>query len=377
MKSLVFVLASSGLVVFLGACQATKSVFERTVKVDEKILQEQKAAIEVAETSLEAQNWAVAEEQFSVFMRKYPVSSYSAQAYFGKARSLEGLGQYQAAVQVYRTLGEQARKTSPEQAAMAYVRMSYCYEALGDETRLMAALADADSFAEALPEEVRQLEIPTRRAASMMRRGLADEARKILKQVEKNLPDVSERSSLELRSKHARILTALGAQDLRAITPENYIATLETVQALQPFLWKAVTLKATPWSDQAAEKLRLTYFTLANLAFNPPKLDAGRSESVSARYRSELQKTWVARLLESLENLKTFSTEALSEAGGELPQLVGEIEENGRKILWGRQNLTPLTDESKVHHQLKKEVRLVSPPELADPSDPNLQEGRP
>lgn len=375
-------------VLLLSACASTKSPFVAPPSAEDPALVEQRKAIEVAQSQLQAQNWAAAEEQFSLFIRKYPVSFYSAQAFYGRGRSLEGLGQPAAAIQVYRQLGEQARTAAPEFAARAYVRMSYCHESLGDEARLQAALVDAEKLADALPSEVRNLEIPTRKAASLMRLGRRDEARRLLAKVEKDLPDVRPMSPDDQRLRHAEILANLGTLDVKSVTPENFLPTLEALQALQPFLWKAVALRAGPWSNYAADQLRDAYFNLANLAFSPPKVEGGRSQDASARYQSELQKKWVARLLESSEALKTFAGGDLAEGGESLTGTLAQIEENGRKILWGRQSLTPLTEESKFHQAPRKEGRVRSEPMFdtekgapaptgVDAADPNLKEGRP
>lgn len=385
----------------LAACASTKSPFVASPNNEDPVIAEQRKAIETAQSQLQSQNWSAAEEQFTLFIRKYPVSFYSAQAFYGRGRALEGLGQPAAAIQVYRQLGEQARTAAPEFAARAYVRMSYCHESLGDEARLQAALADAEKLADALPSDVRYLEIPTRKAASLMRMGRRDEARRLLAKVEKDLPDVRPTSPDDQRLRHAEILANLGTLDVKSVTPENFLPTLEALQALQPFLWKAITLRAGAWSNHAADQLRAAYFNLAGLAFSPPKVEGGRSQESSARYQAELQKKWVARLLESSAALKTYAGGDLSEGGESLVTTLAQIEENGRKILWGRQSLTPLTEESKVHQNPRKDGRVVSEPmfdaergaEVKDPptemteplipapkidaADPNLKEGRP
>lgn len=370
----------------LSACASTKSPFVAAPPAEDAALAEQRKLIETAQSALQSQNWAAAEERFTLFIRRYPVSFYSAQAFYGRGRALEGLGQPQAAIQVYRQLGEQARAAAPDMAARAYVRMSYCYESLGDETRLQAALADAENLGASLPKETRTLEIPTRKAASLMRMGRRDEARRILARVEKELPDVRASSPDDQRLRHAEILANLGSLDVKAVTPENYLPTVEALQALQPFLWKAVALRAGPWSQYAADQLRESYFTLANLAFSPPKLEVGRSQDASARYQAELQKKWVARLLESAEALKTFAAGDLADGGESLTTTLAQIEDNGRKILWGRQSATPLTEESKARQGPRKDGRVVSEPVFdaekggepapaprMDPADPNLK----
>lgn len=371
------------------ACQSDRSMFQAPAKMDDELVSEQRQAIAAADSALQAQNWSAAEEQFAQFTRRYPVSVFSAQAFFGRARALEGLGQYEAANKIYRNVGEQARTSSPSSAAMAYVRMSYCYEALGDETRLTAALMDAEGLGAALPADVRNIEIPTRKAASLVRKGQNDEARKILLQVEKNLPDVSLESPSELRERHAKLLLAIGSQDLQAVNVDNFLPTMDSLQALQPFLWRAGILKAQPWSQTAIEKLSGSYTTMANMAFNPPKPEAGRSELSSERFRTELQKRWVARLLEAIESLKSFSAGDLSEGGEAFVQLIKQIENNGQQILWGRQSLTPLTDESKVQHRQRKQGRVKTTETTdavettkdkakdANVADPNLKEGNP
>lgn len=385
-------LAALTVAVAVGCSSTTKSPYQAPVNASDDAVSEQRKAVEAAENALQSMNFVSSEELFAQFIRRYPVSVYSAQAHYGRARSLEALGRLPEAIQIYRSLGEQAQIVAPDRAAMAYLRLSYCYEAMGDEARLMAALADAERLADAkagtLSDEARTIEIPARQAASMMRRGQNNEARAILRKIEKSLPDVSPESSSELRDRHAKLLVAMGTLQLQGVNADNYLPTLDTFQALQIFLWKAVLLKSNPSSEMALERLSHGYTLFANLAFDPPQAQNGQSDAAATRLRADLQRRWVARLLESIQELKIYSDANLSQAGEAFTSLIGQIEEGSRKVLWGRSTTNPLTEESKALTTPRREGRVVSEPvfdserkpvstekkESAKPDeDPNLQ----
>lgn len=381
-----FLIMGSLFFLMLSCSSAPKSPFQEPSKSDAVQGNEHRLAVEAGERSLAAGKWKEAETQFADFVRRHPISTYSARAYYGQARSLEGQGRYPEAINLYRQVGEQARTTAPDVAAMAYLRLSFCYEALGDENRLVAALTDAETLGESLPEDIRTIQLPARRAASLLRRGQGAEARQILKKVEKALPDVNVHSPMELRQRHADLLLTMGTQQFQGLNAENYLPTLETFEALQLFLWKAMLLKSPPASDQALAQLTEGYSALSKLAFQPPAPQSGQTPASSQRWQEELQKRWVARLMESLQSLKIVAEGRVSEGGEHFASLIGKIDEKANQILWGRQSSTPLTGEaprsrpvkakkSEAHFDNSKVAPTVedSPPE--NTQDPNLQNG--
>lgn len=318
--------------------------------------------IEPAERALQNEDWGKALQLFSEFTTHHPISVYLLQANYGMARAKEGLGHCDEALPIYRRIGEEGREKASEFAALSYLRMVSCFEPLGDESRVAAAIADAERLAASLPDEARNLELPAKKAASLARRGLNDEARIILRKVERSLPQMSAESPLEARTRHAKLLLQIGVIESAGLSADQYLARVDVLQSLQPFLWKSALLKVPGISDQAQGILLKNYQALGSFIQSAPEFNSGRNQRSAQRMKLELQRKWAGRLSESIESLRLLSDRDFAEAGEGFVQGMSEVEDVTRQVLWGRQSETPLTEESKALNAPMKPGRVISHP---------------
>lgn len=346
MKSLIFVLFA-----FVCACSTGPKKIGNVV--DEKIKNEQDIEIKSAMQTLEAGEFGVAEEKFRSFLSKNPVSIFTTQAKFYLGRSIESQGRHQEALDIYRELAAQARTNAPDFAGLAYFRMSYCYEALGDETKVFSSLVDAMTFSNALPKEIVEIEIPARRAASWMRRGDVERAKAELVKVDRAFPGIFPPNDPATLKDQARILYSAGELSLEPLKPETFMSLIQTHEELQIYLWRAVLTKIDPDSDRARKKLAERYGTFMATAMS--------YKDPSKKQQNENRKQWMAAVLKSLQTLRNYAGEAWSQAPQELVAAMATVEMQANQTLWAIQDSTPLTPEAK-NRSPKKEGRVISKP---------------
>lgn len=338
-------------------CQSTQEIFKSPKAVDESLRKEQESRVLKAEESLANLDYLGAETQYKEYLKTYPVSVYTAHAYYGLGRSLEFQEKWPEAIEIYRALAQQARVLRPELSALAMYRLSYCYEALGDEIRTQATLMDAEGMGLHLPMAVREVEIPARKAASLLRRGDFAEARKLLIKLNEAVPAVFNLAQSPNQSEMARVFLQIGTLSLRPISEQNYLLYLDAFENLQIYLWRSWSLNQAPWSERAKEQLFLGYQTFWNraqdLEIGPRGLDA----AALARIRSETQRKWIGAILKTAGALKAYAGEENLEKSNLTPGLsefLAQIEKQGDAVLYGQQELLPLTLESKLINSIKR-----------------------
>ena len=286
-------------------------------------------------------------------MAKNRVSIFSTQAQYGLGRTLEVQGRYEDAIAIYRELAEQARLNAPDFAGLAYFRMSHCYEALGDETRVSSSLSDVMTFAKALPKEIIEIEIPARRAASWMRRGEIERAKAELTKVDRSFPGIFPPNDPATLNDQARILYSAGELSLETLKDDTFMSLIQTHEELQTYLWRAIQTRADPYAEKARAKLTERYGTFMALAMS--------YANESKRKQDESRRQWMAAILKSMQTLRNYAGDDWSKAPQDLVAAMMTVEMQANATLFAAQDLTPLTPEAK-RRSPQKEGRVISKP---------------
>lgn len=354
---LAILMMMGGAFVFLSGCTSTEEIFKAPKKVDEGLRKTQEDRILRAEEQLAALNYAQAEEQFKSYLKDNPVSVYTAHAYYGLGRSLEFQEKWAEAIEIYKILSQQAKTLRPELAALGMYRLSYCYEALGDEIRTQATLLDAEGMAMHLPAAVREVEIPARQAASLLRRGDFAGAKKLLVKLNEAVPAVFNLAQAPNQNEMARVFLQIGTLSLRPLSEENFLLYVDTFENLQTYLWRSWSLNQEPWSERAREQLLGSYQNFWNrtqdIEIGPKGMDA----QAAARIRSETQRKWIGAIVKMAGSLKSYAGDEITEKKNVTPGLsefLAQIEKQGDAVLYGQQELLPLTTESKAINSIKR-----------------------
>ncbi|MEZ0392973.1 MAG: tol-pal system YbgF family protein, partial [Pseudobdellovibrionaceae bacterium] len=184
MKKTIGILISS---ILLAGCASLRSNSDEGGPIDPRVRAEQEGELKKAELAFEKQNYNEAEDLFGEFQAKFPNSIFYQRAQFGRAKSLEALEHWSEAADLYRKTLEVTRARQPQIAAQALYHISFCYENLGDEARVLASLKDALSMKEHLTPEQAQAEIPARMAASLNRMGQTKDAEQYFRQASQGI----------------------------------------------------------------------------------------------------------------------------------------------------------------------------------------------
>lgn len=220
-------------------------------------------ALSQIEQQLTSGHFEAALEGANQFQAAHPFSLRSQKVRFFKGRALEELGRWSEAEQTYRAISVISEKNQPEISALALYRLSYVYEALGDNQRVLTSLFEAGKYAPFLPPEVTNAEIPSRLAMVYAKENNAAEARKWLVQADLGLRKTFDSRKEPLTEAWlAQTYYNMGAISTEQLSNDNIMTVLQGQQAVQKYLIRALQYGDPVWSAKAREKLKSTYLDL-------------------------------------------------------------------------------------------------------------------
>lgn len=320
----------------------------------------QTSVIQAAEEALIQKDWELAEKRFREFLEGNSVSVYWVQAKYGLGQSLEGLNRCQEAIEHYREITRAARTLAPDRVGLSYLRMSYCYERLGDELRLRGALSDAETLSAHLPYVVRDLELPARWAASYLRMRDFDQAKVYLRRLDSTLPAaVGERAGEESK---AQALLSVGQLSLQALSEDNFLEMVRTHAVLQKYLWQAITMHVDGLSLQASDDLSTRFESFLKWASD--------WRDPSERKTKETRGLWMAEIKKALDQLRELAGEDWKTSPPSLVATANRVDQVTQENLWSFSETTPLTPESKNRKKQKRAGKVI-----AEPFFPKEREG--
>ncbi|MEK2647141.1 tetratricopeptide repeat protein [Bdellovibrio sp. BCCA] len=357
-------------VILLSGCA---SLFENRMSEEEVAqIRAQKASEEAevvnAEKVLEKARFEEARILFRDFQGRHSQSVFFQQARLGEAQSLEGLGRYQEAADLYRDIYLKTLKHQPEIAALALYRMSFAYEALGDDLKTVAALLDARRMGEHLPLEVAYAEVPARLAAAYARQNRENEALTYLNEAEKGISIVQQEKGANLRSDWlAKTYVQMGTVSTNQLSSDNFSEFVQGQKLVQVYLIKALRLNDSAWSPRALSKLQETYrdlYTQVESAKNRETQNSLGGDLFDLLDQAELYRPMTGQKMNSYEN--SFFA------------YLSEVRKKTEKIVYGSGGTMSLTEESAKLNSLKrglpqtKKRSIPLPPKVVPEEDPNL-----
>lgn len=348
----------------LAGCQSAQKVFDAPqTKEQPEIQRQQEQSMLEGERRLEIGDFSGAEELYKAYLKRSPISYFTAQAYYGLGRSLEFQGKWNEALEVYRTLANQGRELRPDLAGLALYRQAYCYEALGDEVRTMTSLQDAEALSAHLPNEVKLIEIPAKKAASLLRKGELKEAQKLLTQVNAAVPGVFLLAENPRNAEMARVFLQIGSLSLEPVNSQNYLVYLESFQSLQIYLWRAFKLNEGQVSQDAERQLLGTLQKFWQMAQELPVELPGLDPEAASRVRTEIRRKWAGAFLKALSALKLYAGDdlQLTNSAG-LPQQIAALDQAADQMLYGDANRLPLTPESEKLNSIFRPGTVLTTP---------------
>lgn len=305
-----------------------------------------------AEDELSKFHFQVATDLFRQFKEKHLDSPYFYQAQLGEAKAQEGLGRWSEAASLYRETAEGTRESQASIAAEAMYKLSYCYEALGEETKVYSSLMDADRMKDKLSEEIAKAELPARLAASLYRMGRIKESTLKLQEAEQGLQQLKTAKADTISPEWlARTYFQMGLLSTNQLSLENFEPSLDTLKIVQSFSLRSVEVQDSRWSALAAETLVSTYRDLTQLV-DQVSLNRSLEQGVALRQQRETREKMAAQILEALERLRSLRVTTESESEG-VKKLFTSMEPIEKKLV-AALNAQPLQNERTLESQKRQ-----------------------
>lgn len=310
---------------------------------------------------LEAEDYEQASRAFESLLVNNPTSEFEIVTLFNAGAAREGMKDCQGAADRYRKVVALAEKI-PQLKSQSLYRLSFAYECLGQDEKVIATLSDVRRTAFHFPEETLQAELPARLAAAYARLGNSQQAKVYYDQADKGLASL--KLTFKTKAKYngllARTLFFMGRitlPDQRA--QENPDVYLENVRALQPYLHQAIELEAPIWSDKAFKQLKNSYEQLWTVI---AQAQFSKSKDPMVRQNSErLHKIEIAKSA-ALALAKLKMLQSLQEVrGGFLEKLnffIAGQEKKLHKLVAENSETTLPSMESRQREGLRRQGRI-------------------
>jgi tetratricopeptide (TPR) repeat protein len=324
----------------------------------------------VALQYLESGEFDQALTELDAFLQSNPTSPWTQAAILNSGRALEGLSRWSEAAARYRSVIVATEK-APKLQAMALYRLSFCLEALSDDTSEVAVLNDLISRQANLPPEIGNAEVPARLAAAYARVGNFDRAIEFYNQAEGGITKL--RASTATKSGDPipewlpRTLYFMGNMSFRAVTFDDFEIAMRPLARGQIYLLQAAEFGREPWSTKSAEALMKIYSGLWTVIETAPL--ASSDDPVIAK-RKQQRRQWQlsSLLLDAIVELQARAlpkgSAGVSSQADQAMELVAEIEKKLGGLLQERPAGEGLTAEAAARS--RGSFHVVSPDETLE-----------
>jgi tetratricopeptide (TPR) repeat protein len=290
---------------------------------------------------------------------------------------MEGQGRYKEATDLNREIYLNTLRYQPEIAAQALYRSAFCYEAMGDDLKAVAALLDAKKLSQHLPAELAMAEIPAKLSAIYARQDREKEALAYLNEAEKGLAKVMQEKGTQLNKTWlAETYFKMGSISTNQLTKDNFSSFSQGQMWVQSYLIKAMKLEDPVWSARAQQKLIETYRSLFQVL-----------ESTKGDLPAQVQMGGdIFDLMDQAELYKPMTGEKIQGFEKDFFAALADIRTKSGQILYGAKETTGLTVESQRLNGLRRAGRVKAdqllpgekkatiplPPKIVPTEDPNL-----
>jgi hypothetical protein len=368
---LVLFFSCAGLIV---SCSHFETPFEHRTTQAEKEAQEKD--LNNAEAILARGEYGNALLAFRAFQTTYPQSVYIQASRLGEAQALEGLGEWIQAAAIEREVSLLTLKEQPEIAALALYRLSFSYLELGEDSKSVAALLDAQRLGQHLPLQVRVAEIPARLSAFYAGQGRDKEAASYLNDAEKGVDKVLKNPPKDLSSDWlAKTYYQMGSVSVSQLTALNFIEFLRGERMVQVYLLKAMKLNDPQWSAKSLRYLKDMYQELDRLV-TVEKTRETQVQMAGAFYD----------LIEGADLFRPLVNQRATSYEIDFYKNLSEVRKKTEDLLYSTHGGMELTEESKKLNSLKRAGRVKTdsllpnekkssislPPKIVPTEDPNL-----
>ncbi len=331
------------------------------VPIDPQVRAEQEAELRKADDALFLQDFISAEKLYLAFQKQFPNSIFYQKAQFGRSKALEYQEKWTEASEAYRSAIEATRVRQPEIAAQALFRLSYCYENLGEEAKVLATLNDVSQMKDQLWPEQIQAELPARFAASYSRVGRTKEAQSYFIKAEQGIAQIrANQASQRTNDWLAQVYFQMGRLSTNQLTNENLQSSLDTLKMIQVFSLRSAEMGGEPWSRRAIQGLMENYRDHWNAIQEIP-LHRAMEVGVAKREQTERKISFTGELLTLISDLRQYRAPSDPLPVNDLFGFLQNIEKQGKDYLISVGERNALTPESERRLELKRQKMTLRP----------------
>ncbi len=310
------------------------------------------------------------------FQSKYRSSKFYMAARLGEGQSLEGLENWSEALEIYRFVYDSTVQRQPQIATQALYRMSFCYEALGDEVKAVATLRDSLAQKKYLSDEITMAEAPARLAMLYSKTDNYSEASRYIDIAQKGLNTLQGRRDIS-PAVLAKACYQMGSISHNQISSENFTQAVAGQKSVQRYLLMAIHMGVEPWSAQSEERLKKNYRDLWNTLIELPGIESVDVEALTRR-RLEVQAKFASDYLDLIDNAELYmplQDKKMNNLEKDFFAYLAEMKKRTQNLLYQHQGKMGLTSESEKRNGMKRpgKIKNVTPaPENKTAEDPNL-----
>lgn len=321
------------------------------------------------EQQMKSQNYEAALKGIVIFQSDYPYSLSLQKVRFLKGNALEELGRWSEAEQTYKAISTMSERNQPEISAMALYRLSFVYEALGDDQRVITTLFEAAKYAQYLPPQVVNAEIPSRLAMIYAKENNAKEAQKWLLEADRGLKKTLDTRQEPLTNEWlSQIYYNMGSISTQQLSNDNILTIIQGQRAVQKYLIRALQYGDPTWSVKALAKLKSTYLDLWKAIENYPE-PSGYESLVAQKMKKDEQGRLAgpfSGLLNEADLYRPGSEQKVNQYQSEFFNFLDELQTRVRAVLENSLYTPLMPGRDKAPQKPKTPVKIV-PSE-----DPNL-----
>jgi len=349
---------------FVSACSLLPQRNQQSAQLDPE-----KRDFQHLEQQIKSQKFDTALITAGEFKKEYPYSLKLQKVRFLEASAFEELGRWTEAVNTYKAISTISERNQPEISAMSIYRLSFVYEALGDNQRVIGSLFEAAKHHQYLPMEVIQAEIPSRLAMIYAKENNSKEASKWLEHAEKGLKRTLENRNEPLTNDWlAELYYNMGSISTEQLSNDNILTIIQGQAAVQKYLIRSLQYADPTWSAKALQKLRKTYLHLWQAIESYPE-PSGYEPLVAQKMKKDAQIQLAGPLVELMHDAELYRPGPEQKSNTyqtEFFNFLEELQTRARSVL-DRAVLTPL-----MPGRDKTPLKPKTPVKIVPSEDPNL-----
>ncbi len=314
--------------------------------------------------AMDQERYAEAAKIFEKILVDSPAEEFDFIVMYNLAAAQEGMKNCKPAVDTYRQVAKGAVGKFPRIEALALLRMSYAYECLGQNDKVIVALADVRRRQKVLPEDTAKAEVPARLAAAYARAGNREEAERFFKEALQGIKflQVKYKDSISLVDRLSESLYFMGRSNVsEAEYLRNPVSQIKGLELMQLHLLQAAEIGSAKWSGRAANEILNNY---ARVWKYFEKLEAPESSDATLRERDR-DRLRADVLKETLRSVKVLKSQRLPsrQENANVAKLFQGLDQEERKLTAMLAEVGPhtnLTPEAEGREGLKRQGRVKS-----------------